>query len=96
MKTSTKGKTSPPGPHWPAGDAPINIGDWFKLKPVFNEKCTYCLLCWLLCPDGAIIQLGDKKLGVDESLCKNCGICVQECPIKAVEMVSKSNNENKK
>lgn len=51
-------------------------------------QCGACFLCWLLCPDGAIsIQDGKKKLEVDHDLCKACGICAKECPLKAIEML---------
>ena len=88
MEAFEKGRTTHPGPHWRAGEIPINVGDWNKVKPVFNDKCNGCLLCWLLCPDGAIIQMGDKKVAVDNRLCKSCGICAYECPVKAIEMVA--------
>jgi len=52
-------------------------------------RCGACLLCWLFCPDGAISVQGNgkKKLEVNNDLCKACGICVQECPLKAIELL---------
>jgi len=30
-------------------------GDWRTFRPVHNpEKCTNCMICWMLCPDSAI------------------------------------------
>lgn len=77
------------GPHWPAGNTPISVGTYSNIKPVIDtERCSVCLLCWLYCPDGAIsIQDNGKKLAVDFALCKSCGICVNECPIKAIELL---------
>ena len=87
MEAFRKGRTDHPGPHWKAGNIPTNVGDWNNIKPVIHDKCSGCLLCWLLCPDGAIMQTGDKKVAVDNRLCKGCGICANECPLKAIEMV---------
>ncbi len=86
MKATASGRTAYPGPHWKAGDIPIKVGSWSSIKPVFTEKCNFCLLCWVLCPDGAIMQKDDKTLVVDKDLCKGCGICAYECPIEAIEM----------
>ncbi len=52
-------------------------------------RCGACLLCWLLCPDGAIASKegsNGKKPAIDYDLCKSCGICAHECPMKAIEM----------
>ena len=80
-----------PGPHWPAGNTPINVGTYSNIKPVIDtERCNGCLLCWLFCPDGAISVQGKgngEKVAVDYDLCKSCGICVRECPRKAVELL---------
>jgi 2-oxoacid:acceptor oxidoreductase delta subunit (pyruvate/2-ketoisovalerate family) len=65
-------------------------GGWRTYRPVHDaEKCTHCLLCWILCPDGAIIVKDAKWVGFDLDHCKGCGICAQECPpkIKAITMV---------
>jgi pyruvate ferredoxin oxidoreductase delta subunit len=86
LKAKTSGRTAYPGPHWKAGDIPIKVGNWSNTKPVFTEKCNYCLLCWVLCPDGAIIRNDDETLAVNKDLCKACGICAHECPMKAIEM----------
>ncbi len=62
-------------------------GDWRTFKPVRDEsKCTKCLLCWVYCPEGAIKWDGEN-LTIDYDYCKGCGICAQECPAKAIEMV---------
>jgi len=63
-------------------------GDWrVTSKPVINhEKCIMCLFCWIFCPDVAITRT-DKAVDVDYFHCKGCGICSNECPVKAIEMV---------
>jgi pyruvate ferredoxin oxidoreductase delta subunit len=37
----------------------------------------------MYCPDRAI----DDDLNVDLTFCKGCGICANECPKKAIQMV---------
>jgi len=62
-------------------------GDWRAFRPVVDiEKCTGCLLCWIYCPEPAIVQK-DKKVRVDYDFCKGCGICAEECPVKAITMI---------
>ncbi|RLI05540.1 pyruvate ferredoxin oxidoreductase, partial [Candidatus Bathyarchaeota archaeon] len=45
-----------------------------------------CLLCWIFCPDGAVIR-AEKKVSINYEYCKGCGICANECPVKAITMV---------
>ncbi len=64
-------------------------GSWRKQRPVLDsEKCTDCLICWVMCPDSAIIVEEGKMVGFDMEHCKGCGICAVECPdkIKAITM----------
>ena len=63
----------------------------FKIPTVHRESEKYrnarahatggC--CQMYCPDAAI----DQDLKVDLNFCKGCGICANECPKKAIEMV---------
>lgn len=65
-------------------------GGWRTFRPVHDmDKCIHCLLCWILCPDGAIIVKDGKWAGFDLKHCKGCGICAEECPpkVKAITMV---------
>ncbi|MEZ0393722.1 MAG: 4Fe-4S binding protein [Desulfurococcaceae archaeon] len=62
-------------------------GSWRVLKPVIDyNKCTKCMLCWLYCPDMAIVWDGENVV-VNYDYCKGCGICEHECPVKAISMV---------
>ncbi len=52
-------------------------------KPVFNEEtCINCFLCWVFCPENAIIVEIEKVSGINYDYCKGSGICVNECPVK--------------
>jgi pyruvate ferredoxin oxidoreductase delta subunit len=72
-----------------AGNAvQYKTGSWRSQKPVRNEeKCTHCLICWIYCPDSAILVENEKIKGIDLEHCKGCGICAKECPVHAIEMV---------
>lgn len=62
-------------------------GDWRALRPqVDKEKCVNCLICWIYCPDSAIIRT-EKWVEVNYDYCKGCGICAHECPKEAIKMV---------
>ncbi|MHC1586202.1 MAG: 4Fe-4S binding protein [Candidatus Hecatellaceae archaeon] len=72
----------------PATSKYYYTGDWRAFKPVINyDKCIRCGLCWVYCPDGAMVMRGDGSCEVDLRYCKGCGICAAECPVKAIEMV---------
>jgi pyruvate ferredoxin oxidoreductase delta subunit len=77
----------------PAGVSPKSstgfmTGDWKTFMPIRDlEKCTVCLTCVLMCPDGAIRFRPElKKIEFDYNFCKGCGICADECPTKAITM----------
>ena len=58
-------------------------GTWRTMRPVRDmEQCTQCLICWIVCPDGAITVADGKVSGFDYDHCKGCGICAQQCPVK--------------
>lgn len=66
----------------------FQTGDWRSFKPVLNpQKCIHCLFCWVYCPDSSIIVNNGKMEGFLYEYCKGCGICADECPPKAIEMV---------
>lgn len=71
-----------------AGNAiEYKTGGWRTFKPVRDEdKCTDCLICWIYCPDSAILVKEGKISGIDYDHCKGCGICASVCPKKCITM----------
>ncbi len=66
-----------------------STGDWRTFKPVHDsEKCTKCLLCPIICPDASINwNTATQDIEFNYNFCKGCGICANECPANAIEMV---------
>ncbi len=63
-------------------------GGWRTYRPVLHEdKCIHCMICWIFCPDSSVIVKDGKMSGFDYDHCKGCGICANECPKGAIEMV---------
>ncbi|HEX6456375.1 MAG TPA: NAD(P)-binding protein [Solirubrobacterales bacterium] len=52
-------------------------------------NCFSCDNCYGVCPDNAVIKLGapGERYEIDLDYCKGCGICAEECPCGAIEMV---------
>jgi 2-oxoacid:acceptor oxidoreductase gamma subunit (pyruvate/2-ketoisovalerate family) len=50
-------------------------------------RCTRCDTCLLYCPEGIIRRQGDGY-AIDGAYCKGCGMCVAECPRRAMEMTA--------
>lgn len=77
------------------GDAG-NTGSWRVERPVIDmSRCTpakrqkdACYLCWMFCPDGVISKELEPEIRLE--YCKGCGICAEECPTKAIEMVAEA------
>lgn len=62
-------------------------GDWRTFRPVhIPEKCTNCMICWIVCPDSAVKTKEGNFVKFDYDYCKGCGICAKACPFKAIEM----------
>jgi 2-oxoacid:acceptor oxidoreductase gamma subunit (pyruvate/2-ketoisovalerate family) len=55
-------------------------------------SCTRCDTCLLYCPEGIIHRQGDRYW-IDAEYCKGCGMCVAECPRRAMEMTSDGQRE---
>jgi 2-oxoacid:acceptor oxidoreductase delta subunit (pyruvate/2-ketoisovalerate family) len=54
-------------------------------------NCFECDNCYGVCPDNAVIKLGaGKRFKFDYDYCKGCGLCAQECPCGAIEMVAEA------
>ena len=51
-------------------------------------NCFECDNCYGVCPDNAVIKLGPgKRFRFNYDYCKGCGICANECPCGAIDMV---------
>ena len=52
-------------------------------------NCFECDNCYAACPEDAIVKLGPNQgYEITLDLCTGCGICVEQCPCHAMEMVS--------
>jgi len=53
-------------------------------------NCFSCDNCFGVCPDNAVIKLGQpgERYAIDYDFCKGCGLCAAECPCGAIEMVA--------
>jgi 2-oxoacid:acceptor oxidoreductase delta subunit (pyruvate/2-ketoisovalerate family) len=72
---------------YPKKGATGKTGNWRVFKPVLDKsKCVKCLRCWLFCPEGSIIREKDNSVSIDYDFCKGCGICANECNVKAITM----------
>lgn len=66
----------------------FKTGDWRVMKPIwYEDKCKHCMFCWAVCPDMSIFVENEKMTGIDYDHCKGCGVCVKQCPFKALELV---------
>jgi len=76
-------EVSPGGVVRDAGNSVTYItGTWRTLRPVRDmDQCTQCLICWIVCPDSAIIIKDGKVADFDYDHCKGCGICAKACPV---------------
>ena len=51
-------------------------------------NCFECDNCYGVCPDNAVIKLGPgKRFEFNYDYCKGCGLCAEECPCGAIDMV---------
>ncbi|MEN8041731.1 MAG: glycyl-radical enzyme activating protein [Actinomycetota bacterium] len=60
------------------------------VRPVtafYAERCTESFECLAVCPNGAIRLEGYR---VDQSLCEQCGLCVEACAYDALRVVGES------
>ena len=63
-----------------------HTGDWRSQRPERDaEKCTNCGICWMYCPDNAILPV-ENSFRICYDYCKGCGICARECPAGAISM----------
>ncbi len=77
----------PLGPSAEAGILTEPNSGWRVQRPVVDAaKCSKCLMCWVLCPEG-VIGKETGKIEIDMNYCKGCGLCAHECPKKAIIMI---------
>ena len=68
-------------------DPPPEMPVRYQGRPIIDQKrcrgaeCTICLDC---CPDGALKREPTGLLSLDTGLCLFCGVCVHQCPRKAL------------
>ena len=75
----------------PGNSRSFKTGGWRTFRPVRDEeKCSQCLICFVYCPDSAILIKNERVVGIDYDFCKGCGICAAECPLDAIQMVDES------
>ncbi len=55
--------------------------------------CLHCDVCMTFCPDVAISKDESGEYTIDYDHCKGCGICVNECPREAMELVPEGSRE---
>jgi NADPH-dependent glutamate synthase beta subunit-like oxidoreductase len=52
-------------------------------------NCFECDNCYSVCPDNAVVKLGPGQgFLIDLDYCKGCGLCAEECPCGAIDMVT--------
>lgn len=69
-----------------------------KAYPVYDfdktSKCHRCQLCYILCPSYAIrFRKNPFELYVEKQFCTGCGICIEECPRKAIILKGRDIND---
>jgi 2-oxoacid:acceptor oxidoreductase delta subunit (pyruvate/2-ketoisovalerate family) len=77
--------------------AAYKTGGWRAFRPLINwvktetmKACTGCLICWLYCPDSAMLIQDGTFAGVDLDHCKGCGICAAVCPVKCITLLEEA------
>ena len=73
----------------PGTSREYKTGDWRSLRPVVDKsKCIKCGVCYIFCPDMAILKTEEGFFEADLYYCKGCGICAQECFTGCIKMVA--------
>ena len=73
-----------------------STGNWSRESCEWTKStCIDCKLCWPVCPHDAIIVKNGKMVGIDESKCTACGLCVGACPTrpKSLKIIPKKSIE---
>ena len=53
---------------------------------VDRKRCTICLTCVRVCPEGAMDRLFRRPMS-NPLACTGCGTCAAECPMEAIQLV---------
>jgi ferredoxin len=61
----------------------LKIIEWTD-NMIVKEWCMYCGECAGVCPRN-LIEVREISLNFNEKDCKECEICIQVCPVKALE-----------
>jgi len=73
----------------PTDPSDHDAGLWRDVRPVWNrDRCFRCGMCYVSCPDAAIVPAEDGFYQADTLLCKGCGICAETCWNEAISMQS--------
>jgi len=68
--------------------AEYRTGDWRSDRPLWDkEKCIKCGICYIYCPEAAVVEDKEGYFSADLYYCKGCGICAAECWTGAISMV---------
>ena len=51
-----------------------------------KEKCVSCLTCVRVCPLGIPTTSKMGEIAIDPFACQACGMCVLECPVRAIDI----------
>ncbi len=49
-------------------------------------KCSGCLMCTIVCPQGVFVMEDKKAKIIDRNACMECGACAQNCPEDAISV----------
>ena len=68
----------------------LDVSSWRVYTPILDkDKCIGCKRCYILCPEVAISMI-DGKAEINYKSCKGCGVCTEECPVKAIDFVQET------
>ena len=66
----------------------LSPGALFGALAIDPQRCTLCLSCVSICPEGALLDGRDRpQLKIIEALCVQCGLCEQACPEDAITLL---------
>lgn len=72
----------------PPTSALRSVDGWRIWRPVIERaRCTRCVFCFALCPEGAIGLDAEGYPHIDYAHCKGCLVCASECPPGAITSV---------